>query len=535
MYINMNEILDKFSQFTLSYKISFDTEIVNFKFSTKNLQNYSPYCLYIFRANKLPKEIFNYNKINFLIIGEPQDLPYLNRCNYIILKEDSISIFDIIKIIQSLLNFDDALSSFKEKLFFSIKDDLSISNMISIAFEYLNNPIMVLNSKYETCYFELGKTVLDEPVWEFQIKNNRPHPEYSLKYNKSRENRLMAESSYNHIVTFFEGIMNHREIAIPIKHIDFSIGRICVLEVNRKITQSDIHILKTLAKMMYPLMVCDKKFLNLETSKLDSVFSDLLNNPKPNMLLIRKKLSNFKFNLDSNMYLLCLCDLDNINSKSKINYVKQMVQGIFEKHYVFIFEQNIIVLYNNKNSFDYFNKGDEYKEFIEFIQNYTLSVGVSKLFDGISGIRNAYFESLSAINFANHLNFTDSEKPFINFYDDFVLHDLMYDFVVKKKLHYILDSTILKLLADNNTNLITTVKYYLDYNENLNLIAEKLGIHYNTLKYRIEKLKTKYFIDLKNSDSLIKLRLAIVALEISEGYKLDLGLNWKGDSYVSNI
>ena len=142
MYINMNEILDKFSQFTLSYKISFDADIVNFKFSTKNLQNYSPYCLYIFRSNKLPKEIFNYNKINFLIIGEPQDLPYLNRCNYIILKEDSISIFDIIKIIQSLLNFDDALSSFKEKLFFSIKDDLSISNMISIAFEYLNNPIM---------------------------------------------------------------------------------------------------------------------------------------------------------------------------------------------------------------------------------------------------------------------------------------------------------------------------------------------------------------------------------------------------------
>ena len=28
MYINMNEILDKFSQFTSSYKISFDTEIV---------------------------------------------------------------------------------------------------------------------------------------------------------------------------------------------------------------------------------------------------------------------------------------------------------------------------------------------------------------------------------------------------------------------------------------------------------------------------------------------------------------------------
>ena len=525
MYINMNEILDKFSQFTSSYKISFNTEIVNFKFSTKNLQNYSPYCLYIFRANKLPKEIFNYNKINFLIIGKPQDLPYLNRCNYIILKEDSISIFDIIKIIQSLLNFDDALSSFKEKLFYSIKDDLSISNMISIAFEYLNNPIMVLNSKYETCYFELGKTVLNEPVWEFQIKNNRPHPEYSLKYNKSRENRLIAESSYNHVITFFEGLMNHMEIAIPIKHIDFSIGRICVLEVNRDITQSDIHILKTLAKMMYPLMISDKKFLNLETSRFDSVLSDLMNNPKPNMLLMRKKLSNFKFDLDSNMYLLCLCDLDNINSKSKVNYVKQMVQGIFEKHYVFVFDKNIIVLYNNKNSFDYFKKCKEYEEFLEFIKNYTLSVGVSKLFDGISGIRNAYFESLSAINFANRLNCIYSKEPSINFYDDYVLHDLVYDFVAKKKLHYILDSTIINLLADNNTNLISTVKCYLDCGENLNFISDKLGIHYNTLKYRINKLKTKYFIDLKNPDSLVKLKLAIIALEISKGYDLDLGLN----------
>ena len=68
MYINMNEILDKFSQFTSSYKISFNTEIVNFKFSTKNLQNYSPYCLYIFRANKLPKEIFNYPQIKLIQI-----------------------------------------------------------------------------------------------------------------------------------------------------------------------------------------------------------------------------------------------------------------------------------------------------------------------------------------------------------------------------------------------------------------------------------------------------------------------------------
>ena len=38
----------------------------------------------------------------------------------------------------------------------------------------------------------------------------------------------------------------------------------------------------------------------------------------------------------------------------------------------------------------------------------------------------------------------------------------------------------------------------------------------------VEKLKNKYSIDLKNSDTLIKLQLSLVALEISEKYNLDL-------------
>ena len=80
----------------------------------------------------------------------------------------------------------------------------------------------------------------------------------------------------------------------------------------------------------------------------------------------------------------------------------------------------------------------------------------------------------------------------------------------------------MNLLKENNQDLITTIRYYIDLNGNLNLISEKLKIHYNTLKYRIEKLKNKYSIDLKNSDTLIKLQLSLVALEISEKYNLDL-------------
>ena len=273
---------------------------------------------------------------------------------------------------------------------------------------------------------------------------------------------------------------------------------------------------------MYPLMITDDKFINSKTSKIDSIMYELITCEKPNLLLIKKKLSNLNFNLDSNMYLLCLNDSDNINSKSKINYLRQIIQNTLKNHYVFIFQNNILVLYDNKNSFTPFYKVDEFKNFSELIKDYTLCVGVSKLFKGISNIRNAYFESLSAINFGNHINPYEQNRPIIYHYDDYILHDLIYDFVAKQKLHYIFDSTIMNLLKENNQDLITTIRYYLDLNGNLNLISEKLKIHYNTLKYRIEKLKNKYSIDLKNSDTLIKLQLSLVALEISEKYNLDL-------------
>ena len=521
MYINMNKILDKFSKFVLDYKISFNSEILNFKFSTKILTNYSEYCLYIFKAKDLPNNILINDKINFLIIGNT-DKNYLNKYNYIILKENSISIFDIIKTIQDLLDFDDALASFKEKLLSNFENNFSLQNIISTAYEYLNNPIIILNSKYQTCYFEIGKTNIDEPVWKFQLENGYPNPKYSLKYNYNKKNRLLAESSYEPIITYFEDIMKYREITIPIKHIDFVIGRISILEINRDITPSDIHILKTIAKLIYPLMIKDKKFNNINTSKLDTILCELIDNKSPNLLFIKKQLSDLKFNLDSNMYMLCLNDFDRINSKSKINYIRQIVQNSVINHYTFIYQNNIIILYNNKNSLEPFYKAPEYNNFINVIKNYTLNVGVSKLFKGLSNMRNAYFESLSAINFGTRIHSNKENPKFIYFYNDYVIHDLVYDFVEKHKLHYIFDSTIKELFDENNTDLITTVKSYINNNGNLNLISKELGIHYNTLKYRIDKLKNKYSIDLKNSDILIKLMLSLVALEISETYNLKL-------------
>ena len=130
MYINMNEILDKFSQFTSSYKISFNTEIVNFKFSTKNLQNYSPYCLYIFRANKLPKEIFNY-----IIKNKELDKITIDKIKSLNISEEYIKGLESISLdnldLNNIKNIDEIIknirkNSLNEKINMLLKEQIDI-------------------------------------------------------------------------------------------------------------------------------------------------------------------------------------------------------------------------------------------------------------------------------------------------------------------------------------------------------------------------------------------------------------------------
>lgn len=60
-----------------------------------------------------------------------------------------------------------------------------------------------------------------------------------------------------------------------------------------------------------------------------------------------------------------------------------------------------------------------------------------------------------------------------------------------------------------NTRFMSTLEYYFMYNQNVTEAAKAMFIHRNTFIYRIDKIKDLLNIDLKNSDELFEIQLAL--------------------------
>ncbi|WP_406243270.1 PucR family transcriptional regulator [Tissierella carlieri] len=63
-------------------------------------------------------------------------------------------------------------------------------------------------------------------------------------------------------------------------------------------------------------------------------------------------------------------------------------------------------------------------------------------------------------------------------------------------------------LEEDGQELIITLKSFLECNQNYSLTAEKLFVHNNTVRYRINKIKN--LIDMDSEDSVERLKIEIV-------------------------
>ena len=121
----------------------------------------------------------------------------------------------------------------------------------------------------------------------------------------------------------------------------------------------------------------------------------------------------------------------------------------------------------------------------------------------------AYEQTLKAIDFSND---SDSKNP-IFYYSDFMLTNLVYSFLTNKNTNNIVDLNFIEFLNSASQEYVQTLKAFINNNGNIKKAADELHIHYNTLKYRLNKINDLYDMNLDNLNYIIRLKLSYIALE----------------------
>lgn len=115
-------------------------------------------------------------------------------------------------------------------------------------------------------------------------------------------------------------------------------------------------------------------------------------------------------------------------------------------------------------------------------------------------------EKLSKSNTANILH-----------YDDLGLYRILcFDGIQTELVKFCSDtiSPIVEYDKLNNTELIKTLKVYFECNGNMKKMSKEMFMHYNTIVYRVQKIKDIIGIDFESGDSRLKFEIALKALEL---------------------
>ena len=135
-------------------------------------------------------------------------------------------------------------------------------------------------------------------------------------------------------------------------------------------------------------------------------------------------------------------------------------------------------------------------------------VGVSRIVEGIPGLRRGVGQAIDAWNVGEHVD--GKRSPF--FYGDLGLYRFLVSLGAREELERFCDEVLGQLVqydAAHNTELVHTLEVFFAKNANVSEAARALHAHRNTLNYRLQRIVDICGLDLNDAEARLALQLAL--------------------------
>lgn len=137
------------------------------------------------------------------------------------------------------------------------------------------------------------------------------------------------------------------------------------------------------------------------------------------------------------------------------------------------------------------------------------TVGIGNYHPGIVGLRTSYQEAVSAIELGSQ----NWDKDRVYHIDDFGVVAPLLSGIDESNIYF--SRELLDKLGEND-GVIQTLESFFKNNMGLTQTADELGIHRNTLVYRLDRIAETLSLDPRNFDDAVQIKLAILFTKFVE-------------------
>ena len=138
------------------------------------------------------------------------------------------------------------------------------------------------------------------------------------------------------------------------------------------------------------------------------------------------------------------------------------------------------------------------------------TIGIGNFHAGLRGLQRSYGEGLNALELGTQM--WDGDKVY--HIDDFGVVAPLMSGVDEQNIYF--SRELLEKLGQND-EVIATLEAFLSLDMSLTGTAENLGIHRNTLVYRLDRIRETLELDPRNFDDAVQIKLAILFTKFLEG------------------
>lgn len=503
--VNLFEKLKREYNVIINCNIANQIEITDIEFITKDFNTEKEEILYVGKASQLRG--FKENlKGSFILVEDEYLEDKLNQSNYIMVNNDE-EVFELWNYIKNIMMKQIYISNPATSLLNSLAQGKGLKYLLQIGAESLNNPIILIDGEFSVLASSTNKEIKDS-LWKENIEMGYCSYEFIAAVKKLKSVKespltiepykvICDESSINKFVS---------KIIIDKKVVAY----LLLLQEEGEVLEEHLNIFKVLNSAITEELKSNATYKNIKGVKYENLLLDLLEGKIAEEDVALERMKSAECNFSEEMYVLLL-DISTYALNVKDKNLKASIEEAFISAKSIYYKDDIIILLNKNSKHQSLEQLLE--NFLPFLKRKNLPMAVSSRVSKLTEIKDRYFEAKSTMHYAKKLH----REGLLFKYKDFRFYDLLSH--VEGDLVRYCNESLLKLRQfdkDNSTEYCKTLKIYLENNQNINLTANKLFIHRNTLSYRITKVKELLEMDFMNGEQVFNILYTFKILEYLE-------------------
>lgn len=356
-----------------------------------------------------------------------------------------------------------------------------VQEIIDIGFKFLGNPILVIDASYKVLAFTKNIQV-DDPNWYLSEKNN--YLEYKYISSEDMRKNFAEASKSNYPVLHKPKNKNFEVIHAAIGFDNKVIGYLIIPNHKKPFEEGDMELAQLLKNVLSLELQKNKFFQNSKGIIYEYFIADLLEGNVTDSRIIAERALSLNWVLHKNLYVLTIKKnkdkVDNLSHDGLSELIRNLIPGSRAVFY----NNNIVVIISRKKTI--FPETD-FNNLLEFLKKNELIGGVSCCFHSPAEIRDHYHNSLIAIDLGSQMY----KNQFLYYYEDIFFYHLLSQCSNQASLEAFCHPALFCLEEydkRHGEDLLKCLYAYLRNDKNVARAAGSLGIHRNTMGYRIKRI-----------------------------------------------